>query len=58
MGRSSSSGLDFPRGSRRSRSPGCGWGTARVDLQFTSNDGVTAVQVPRKEGELEVLIRQ
>ena len=33
-------------------------GDCRVDLQFTSNDGVTAVQVPRKEGELEVLIRQ
>jgi glycogen debranching enzyme len=33
-------------------------GTARIDLTFSSRDGVTAVQVPRKEGELEILIRQ
>jgi glycogen debranching enzyme len=33
-------------------------GSARVDLTFTSRDGVTATQVPRKEGDLEVLIRQ
>jgi glycogen debranching enzyme len=33
-------------------------GAARVDLRFTRNDTVTAVEVPRKEGELEVLIRQ
>jgi len=32
-------------------------GTARIDLVFTSRDGVTATQVPRKEGEIEVLIR-
>jgi len=32
-------------------------GQARVDLTFSKKDGVTAVQVPRKEGELEVLIR-
>jgi glycogen debranching enzyme len=32
-------------------------GTARLDLVFTSRDGVTATQVPRKEGEIEVLIR-
>jgi glycogen debranching enzyme len=33
-------------------------GAARVDLTFSRNDGVTAIQVPRKEGEIEVLIRQ
>ena len=33
-------------------------GEARVDLAFTRRDGVTAVQVVRKEGELDVLIRQ
>ncbi|MFL5799504.1 MAG: glycogen debranching N-terminal domain-containing protein [Actinomycetota bacterium] len=33
-------------------------GEARVDLTFTRTKGVTAVQVPRKEGDLEVLIRQ
>jgi glycogen debranching enzyme len=32
-------------------------GTARLDLVFTSRDGVTATQVPRKEGDIEVLIR-
>jgi glycogen debranching enzyme len=33
-------------------------GPARVDLTFTRTGSVTAVQVPRKEGDLEVLIRQ
>jgi glycogen debranching enzyme len=33
-------------------------GTARVDLTFSRRDGVTAIQVPRKEGDVEVLIRQ
>ena len=34
-------------------------GRSRVDLRFTSNDDVTAVEVPRKEGDpLEILIRQ
>ena len=33
-------------------------GPARVDLTFTRSGGVTSVQVPRKEGDLEVLIRQ
>jgi glycogen debranching enzyme len=33
-------------------------GDARIDLTFTSQDGVTAVQVPRKEGDVDVLIRQ
>jgi glycogen debranching enzyme len=33
-------------------------GKARVDLTFTRSDGVTAVQVTRKEGDLDVLIRQ
>jgi glycogen debranching enzyme len=33
-------------------------GKARVDLTFTRTDDVTSVQVPRKEGDLEVLIRQ
>ena len=33
-------------------------GSARVDLTLSRKDGVTAIQVPRKEGELEVLIRQ
>jgi glycogen debranching enzyme len=33
-------------------------GSARVDLTFSRKDGVTGIQVPRKEGELEVLIKQ
>lgn len=33
-------------------------GEARLDLVFTNNEGVTATEVPRKDGELEVLIRQ
>jgi glycogen debranching enzyme len=33
-------------------------GTTRLDLVFSNNDGVTATQVSRKEGDLEVLIRQ
>jgi glycogen debranching enzyme len=33
-------------------------GGARLDLIFTNNNGVTATEVPRKEGDLEVLIRQ
>jgi glycogen debranching enzyme len=33
-------------------------GRARVDLILSSRDGVTATQVPRKEGQLEVLIKQ
>jgi len=33
-------------------------GKARVDLTFSSREGVTATQVPRKEGDIEVLIRQ
>jgi hypothetical protein len=33
-------------------------GGARLDLVLTNNDGVTATEVPRKEGDLEVLIRQ
>jgi glycogen debranching enzyme len=33
-------------------------GRARLDLVFTNNEGVTATEVPRKEGDLEVLIRQ
>jgi glycogen debranching enzyme len=33
-------------------------GSARVDVTFTSRDGVTATQVPRKDGDLDVLIRQ
>jgi glycogen debranching enzyme len=33
-------------------------GEARIDLVFTNNEGVTATEVPRKEGDLEVLIRQ
>jgi glycogen debranching enzyme len=33
-------------------------GSARVDLKLTQRDGVTAIQVPRKEGDLEILIRQ
>jgi glycogen debranching enzyme len=32
-------------------------GSARVDVTFGSRDGVTATQVPRKEGDIEVLIR-
>jgi glycogen debranching enzyme len=33
-------------------------GSARLDLVFSNNQGVTGTQVPRKEGELDVLIRQ
>jgi glycogen debranching enzyme len=33
-------------------------GGSRLDLVFTNNEGVTATEVPRKEGDLEVLIRQ
>jgi glycogen debranching enzyme len=33
-------------------------GGSRLDLVFTNNQGVTATQVPRKEGRLDVLIRQ
>jgi hypothetical protein len=33
-------------------------GKARVDLTFNRTNGVTSVQVPRKEGDVEVLIRQ
>jgi glycogen debranching enzyme len=33
-------------------------GKARVDLALSQRDGVTAIQVPRKEGDLEILIRQ
>lgn len=33
-------------------------GKAKLDLVFTQTDGVTAAHVPRKEGDLEVLIRQ
>jgi glycogen debranching enzyme len=32
-------------------------GGARVDLTFSNRDGVTATQVPRKEGDIEVLIK-
>jgi glycogen debranching enzyme len=33
-------------------------GAARLDLVFTNREGVTATEVPRKDGEIEVLIRQ
>jgi hypothetical protein len=33
-------------------------GGSRLDLVFTNNEGVTATEVPRKEGDVEVLIRQ
>ena len=33
-------------------------GKARLDVVLTNNEGVTATEVPRKEGEIEVLIRQ
>jgi glycogen debranching enzyme len=33
-------------------------GQARLDLVFSSREGVTATEVPRKEGDVEVLIRQ
>jgi glycogen debranching enzyme len=33
-------------------------GGARLDLVFTNNEGVTATEVPRKEEDVEVLIRQ
>ena len=33
-------------------------GDARLDLVFSNNDGVTATEIPRKDGDLEILIRQ
>jgi glycogen debranching enzyme len=33
-------------------------GKARVDLVLSQRGGATSIQVPRKEGELEILIRQ
>jgi glycogen debranching enzyme len=33
-------------------------GKARIDLVFSNNDGITATEIPRKDGELEILIRQ
>ncbi len=33
-------------------------GDSRLDLVLTNNQGVTATEVPRKEGDIEVLIRQ
>jgi hypothetical protein len=33
-------------------------GGDRLDLVFTNNQGVTATEVPRKHGDVEVLIRQ
>jgi glycogen debranching enzyme len=33
-------------------------GSSRLDLTFSSHEGVTATQVPRKEGDIEVLISQ
>ena len=33
-------------------------GRDRLDLVFTNNKGVTATEVPRKHGDIEVLIRQ
>jgi glycogen debranching enzyme len=33
-------------------------GSARIDLVFSNNDGVTATEIPRKDGDLEILIRQ
>jgi glycogen debranching enzyme len=33
-------------------------GDTRLDLVFTNNEGVTATEVPRKDGDLDVLIRQ
>ena len=33
-------------------------GQARVDLALSQRGGATSIQVPRKEGELEILIRQ
>jgi glycogen debranching enzyme len=32
-------------------------GDSKVDLRFTAREGVTAVQVPRKDGDVEVLVR-
>ena len=33
-------------------------GDARLDLVFTNREGTTATEVPRKDGDIEVLIRQ
>jgi glycogen debranching enzyme len=33
-------------------------GNARIDLVFSNNDGITATEIPRKDGDLEILIRQ
>ena len=32
-------------------------GQARIDVAFTQQNGVTAVQVLRREGDLEVVVR-
>jgi glycogen debranching enzyme len=33
-------------------------GQAKLDLVFTNREGVTATEIPRKDGDIEVLIRQ
>jgi glycogen debranching enzyme len=48
----------LPRWVERVEILGMRVGRARLDLVFSQTDGVTAAHVPRKEGDLEVLIRQ
>jgi glycogen debranching enzyme len=48
----------LPRWLERLELRGLRVGRARLDLVFTNQDGVTAAQVARKEGQLDVLIRQ
>jgi glycogen debranching enzyme len=48
----------LPRWLERVEIRGMRVGEARLDLTLSQQDGVTAAQVARKEGEVEVLIRQ
>ncbi len=47
----------LPRWLERIEVHGLRVGDTRLDISFQSHDGVTATQVPRKEGDIDVLIR-
>ena len=48
----------LPRWLQSAEIQGMRVGKARVDLAFSQQGGVTSTQVPRKDGDLEILIRQ
>lgn len=48
----------LPRWLERVELGGMRVGEAELDLTFTNNDGTTATEVSRKQGDVEVLIRQ